>query len=200
MQKINTDIFMTIKNKILLLSLPVLLAACAAPSDQGKPARTESQIKKTLEVAPEWFANPPHTANEIYVTGSETSSNMQMAVDKSVLVAKRALVAQIGGYMSGISRQVAKESNVNGKAALLESLETISKSAAVNVNVSGFTKEASKIVAEGGNYRAYVLLSFPLDNARRVFLEQIKNDASLKEALHGSKAMADLEAELNRPR
>ncbi len=182
----------------VFLASALLLGGCAAPdgSSKASTAKKETSVKSSLNNAPAWYANPPITKDEIFVSGSETSANMQMAMDKAVYAAKRSLVEQIAGYISTMTRQIAKEVNVDGKNNLVTSLAVATKIATENVNIGGFNKEASKIVAEGSLYRAYVLISLPKEEANRALLTQIKRQQDLNNALRNSKSFNALESAL----
>ena len=177
-----------------------LLFGCAVPdgNDDVSSTKKEISVKSSLDHTPAWYANPPFTKDELFVSGTGTSADMQIAMDKAILVAKRALAEQIASYISTMTRQIAKEVNVKGKNILNQSLENISKTAAVNVNIGGFNKESSKIVQNGEMYRAFVLISFPKEEAKRALLMQIKNESELNNALRKSKSLNELEASLNR--
>lgn len=177
-----------------------LLFGCAVPdgNDDVSSTKKEISVKSSLDHTPAWYANPPFTKDELFVSGTGTSADMQIAMDKAILVAKRALAEQIASYISTMTRQIAKEVNVKGKNILNQSLENITKTAASNVNIGGFNKESSKIVQNGEMYRAFVLISFPKEEAKRALLMQIKNESELNNALRKSKSLNELEASLNR--
>lgn len=192
---------MTLYSKFPILMISSgLLFGCATPDENNDASTTKKEIsvKSSLDHTPAWYANPPLTKDELFVSGTGTSADMQTAMDKALLVAKRSLAEQIASYISTMTRQIAKEVNVKGKNILNQSLENISKTAAVNVNIGGFNKESSKIVQNGEMYRAFVLISFPKEEAKRALLMQIKNESELNNALRKSKSLNELEASLNR--
>lgn len=191
---------MTLYSKFPILMISSgLLFGCAAPDENNDASTTKKEIsvKSSLDHTPAWYANPPLAKDELFVSGTGTSADMQTAMDKALLVAKRSLAEQIASYISTMTRQIAKEVNVKGKNILNQSLENISKTAAVNVNIGGFNKESSKIVQNGEMYRAFVLISFPKEEAKRALLMQIKNESELNNALRKSKSLNELEASLN---
>ncbi len=177
-------LIMKISNTLQLAICAVILFGCANPGDnQRNNGNTEAKVKATVEAAPSWYANPPLTKDELFVAGTETSANMQMAMDKATLAAKRELALQISSYVSALTKQLSKEITANGKTTLAETLEAVSQAATANINVGGYNKEASKVVQEGSSYRAYVLLSFSKEKASGELYKQIRNNPATAKLL-----------------
>jgi len=175
---------MKIINHILITTFGLVLFGCANPGDsQRNNGNTEAKVKATVEAAPSWYANPPLTKDELFVAGTETSANMQMAMDKATLAAKRELALQISSYVSSLTKQLSKEVTVNGNTTLTETLEAVSQSATANINGGGYNKEASKVVQESSNFRAYVLLSFSKEKASTELYKQIRNNPATAKLL-----------------
>jgi hypothetical protein len=168
---------MKISHSIYIAICGLVLFGCANPADnQSNNGNTEAKVKATVDAAPSWYANPPLTKDELFVAGTETSANMQMAMDKATLAAKRELALQISSYVSSLTKQMSKEITANGKTTSTETLEAVSQAATANINVGGYNKEASKVVQEGSSYRAYVLLSFSKEKASSELYKQMKNN------------------------
>lgn len=175
---------MKISHSIHIAICGLILFGCANPGDnQSNNGNTESKVKTTVDSAPSWYANPPLTKDELFVAGTETSANMQMAMDKATLAAKRELALQISSYVSSLTKQMSKEITANGKTTSTETLEAVSQAATANINVGGYNKEASKVVQEGSSYRAYVLLSFSKEKASGELYKQIRNNPLFSEVL-----------------
>ncbi len=162
----------------------LVLFGCANSSDsQRNNGNTEAKVKTTVEAVPNWYANPPLTKDELFVAGTETSANMQIAMDKATLAAKRELALQISSYVSSLSKQLSKEITANGKTTLTDTLEAVTQVATANINVGGYNKEASKVVQEGSTYRAYVLLSFSKEKASGELYKQMRNNPATAKLL-----------------
>lgn len=162
----------------------LVLIGCANTSDnQRNNGNTDAKVKATIEAAPSWYANPPLTKDELFVAGTETSANMQMAMDKATLAAKRELALQISSYVSSLTKQLSKEITTNGKTISMETLEAVSQAATTNINVGGYNKEASKVLQEGSSYRAYVLLSFSKEKASGELYKQMRNNPATAKLL-----------------
>ena len=175
---------MKISHSIHIAICGLVLFGCANPGDnQRNNGNTEAKVKATVEAAPSWYANPPLTKDELFVAGTETSANMQMAMDKATLAAKRELALQISSYVSSLTKQMSKEITANGKTTSTETLEAVSQAATANINVGGYNKEASKVVQEGSSYRAYVLLSFSKEKASNELYKQMRNNPATAKLL-----------------
>lgn len=170
------------RTKIAFCAL--VLIGCTNTSDnQRNNGNTDAKVKATIEAAPSWYANPPLTKDELFVAGTETSANMQMAMDKATLAAKRELALQISSYVSSLTKQLSKEITTNGKTISMETLEAVSQAATTNINVGGYNKEASKVLQEGSSYRAYVLLSFSKEKASGELYKQMRNNPATAKLL-----------------
>jgi hypothetical protein len=173
---------MRLFNHLIILTCALVLFGCASPVDNQR--NSEAKVKSTVEAAPSWYANPPLTKDELFVAGTETSANMQMAMDKATLAAKRELALQISSYVSALTKQLSKEVTTNGSSTLTQTLEAVSQSATANINVGSYNKEASKIVQEGSSFRAYVLLSFSKEKAANELYKQIRNNPATAQLLN----------------
>ena len=175
---------MKISHSIHIAICALVLFGCANPGDnQRNSGNTEAKVKAVVDAAPSWYANPPLTKDELFVAGTETSANLQMAMDKATLAAKRELALQISSYVSSLTKQMSKEITANGKTTSIETLEAVSQAATANINVGGYNKEASKVVQEGSSYRAYVLLSFSKEKASNELYKQMRNNPLFSEVL-----------------
>ena len=56
------------------------------------------------------------------------------------------------------------------------------------------------MLAQGKRYRAYVLLQYPLGKAKKILVDQVKNNRVLEGKLRATKAFKDLEEEIKRAR
>jgi hypothetical protein len=190
----------------VLISL--LLAACSSPkpgtpefaqkqeAEQQKAAvkNVESAISKT----PTWFVQPPQDANAIYTTGTEASPDMQMAMDMAVLSAKRALAFQLGARTSAMMKDFAGQTGTGGDAEVAREIDRVTKSVAADINVAGFIRAKSEMIAEGKNFRAFALIRYPIGEANKIVADQIKKSKALDTKLKASKAFQDLEQEIEK--
>ena len=187
------------------------LGACASP-EPGTPAWTARQeqvkqetraeaVKASVEEAPSWFfTNPDADEFSVYAAGTATSADLQLAVDKAVLAAKRTLADRINGKLSSKMREFISETGSAENAQVLSESERVTSNLITEVNVAGYSVKQQKVNPSGGQYRAYVLLQDPLGSANRILVDQVKKNDLLQSKLRASKAFEDLEKEIQAAR
>ncbi len=190
--------------------IALVLAACSSPKP-GTPeyvAKQEEERQKTalksveqsIAKAPGWYTQPPVDANLLYSAATESSPDMQMAMDSAILSAKRQLANSLGARVSTKMKDFAVQTGAANDAQVIKEIERVTQSVATDVNVAGFVREKSEVVQEGRNYRAYVLLRYPLGENNRVIAEQVKRSAVLDAKVRKAQAFQDLEREIEAAR
>jgi len=182
------------------------LAACAGPQP-GTPAFTAQQeqqkqqarvdtVKDSVSDLPSWFANPPTDEFSVYSAGTATSADLQFAVDKAVLGAKRSLADRVNSKLSSKMKEFISESGVGENTQVLAESERVTSNLITEVNLAGYDVTQKKIVPAGTQYRVYVLLQYPLGQANRLLVEQVKKNDLLQGKLRASKAFQELEKDI----
>lgn len=182
------------------------LAACASPQP-GSPAWTASQEQKKQEARadavkdsvadlPSWYVKPPTDEFSLYAPGTSMSSDLQFAEDKAVLGAKRALADRVNSRLSGKMKEFLSESGSGENPQLLAESERVTSNLITEVNLSGYTITEKKFMPVGQQYRAYVLLQYPLGSANRILVDQVNKNSVLQGKLRASKAFQDLEKDI----
>lgn len=184
----------------------LLLSACASPkpgtpeaaAQQEKEMREQAvkAAKSTVDEAPKWFAQPPVDATAIFATGTANSSDMQMAMDRAMLTAKRELANQLNARLSSKMKEFVNEVGGANDAQLNRQVEIATQNVVTDVNLAGFRREDAKVVAQGPQFRAYVLLRYPLGDANRILLNQVKKNSQIEAKVRASKAFQELEKEI----
>ncbi|MBX9635122.1 MAG: hypothetical protein K2X44_09090 [Magnetospirillum sp.] len=182
------------------------LAACASPQP-GTPAWTAQQeqkkqearadaVKASVDDLPSWVTNPPSDEFSIYAPGTATSSDLQFAEDKAILGAKRALADRINSKLSSKMKEFLSESGTGESPQLLAESERVTSNLITEVNLSGYAIPQKKFVPAGQQYRAYVLLQYPLGSANRILVDQVNKNSLLQGKVRASKAFQDLEKDI----
>ena len=182
------------------------LAACSTPKPgtpeaaavQEKEIREQAAkaAKSTVEEAPKWMVQPPVDATAIFATGTANSADMQMAIDRANLAAKRELANQLNARLSSKMKEFVNEVGGANDAQLNRQVEIATQNVVTDVNLAGFRREDSKVVAQGPQFRAYVLLRYPLGDANRILLNQVKKNSQIEAKVRASKAFQELEKEI----
>jgi hypothetical protein len=184
-----------------------MLTACVGPQigTPGYVAMQEEERQKaaikaaqeSVAKAPSWYVQPLVDANSIYAAATETSSDMQMSMDMAVLSAKRTLAAQIGNRLSSKMKEFAMQVGSNDDNQVTKEIERVTTNVITEVNLAGFTREKSELIAQGKGYRTYVLLRYPLGESNRMIVDQMKKSTVLDAKLRASKAFQELEKDID---
>lgn len=194
----------------IVLVTASLLAGCAAPPP-GSPAATAAaeqkkqearvaNVQASVDEAPSWFSAPPMDAHSLYAPGTATSADMQMAMDKATLSAKRSLADTLKGTLSSKMKEFITESGSGEDPAITSESERITSNLITETSLAGYSRTQSKLVPQGSLYRAYVLLQYPIGNANRLLMDRVKQDKVMESKLRASKAFQDLEQEIQAAR
>jgi len=191
---------------LLTTALALSLAACSSPKPgtpefvQKKEEEQQKAVVKTVEqslaVTPAWYTKNPVDANSLYAKATEASTNRQMAVDKAMHLARKEMAQQLGARVSAKIKDFATESGRANDDDFQMEMERVGQSVALDVNLAGYVRENDEVVAEGGKYRAFVMLRYPVGESNKVVASQVKKSAALESKVKASKAWQELEQEI----
>jgi len=201
------EIAMTFNTTLLLTTaLALSLAACSSPKP-GTPEFVQKQeeeqqkavvktVEQSLSGTPAWYTKNPVDTNALYAKATEASPNRQMAVDKAMHLARKELAQQLGARVSAKIKDFATESGRANDDDFQTEVERVGQSVALDVNLAGYVRENDEVVAEGGKYRAFVMLRYPVGESNKVVANQVKKSAGLESKVKASKAWQELEQEI----
>ena len=183
------------------------LAACASAPQPGSPAWSAQQeqkkqeaqvqtVKSSVDDLPSWFTSPPTDETSLYAPGTATSPDLQFAEDKAVLGAKRAMADRINSKLSSKLKEFISESGAGENPQVMAESERVTSNLITEVNLSGYTVTQKKFVPIGTQFRAFILLQYPLGTANRILVDQVKKNNLLEGRLRASKAFQDLDREI----
>jgi outer membrane murein-binding lipoprotein Lpp len=203
------DLFKASQASAILILAGSLLAGCSATPgspaavyehEQKKEEARVQAVKATVDELPAWFTKLPQDAHAVYAAGTATSPNLQLAMDKGTLNAKRTLADRIKGLLSSKIKEFVAEVGQGGDPVVVTEVERVTTNLITEVNVVGYSQANAKVLSQGNNYRAYVLLQYPVGKANRLLIDQVKKNRVLKSKLRASKAFKELEEEIKRAR
>ena len=198
-----------ISKKLVVLALSALsLSACtsvpkfgtAEYADYQEEQRNKSlkkQVQQTLEKSPSWFLQPPVEKNAIYAVATDYSTDLQFAVDKSLLSAKIGLASQINNRISSKMKEFAQETGTSGDPQVTREIERISSELITEVNLSGYTIPKREVLPQGAGFRTFVMLRYPLGETNKLVVEQTRKSSILDSKMRASKAFQDLEKDIS---
>ena len=179
---------------ILIALLSLTLDNCSktltgkADKDKVYKVKQEAKIEdgRILNKVPQWFIDAQvekglitnrDAENFIYAVGSGESPDLQMAMDKAVLVAKASLADQLEGMLNKRSNYYITEDGKEGNKQVASKIDQTTVNIIKDTKVRGY-EEWHKAVFETPNntYRVYIGLKFGVGDANRL-AEYIDNNA-----------------------
>jgi hypothetical protein len=193
---------------VLILAGSFLVGCAATPGtpaavyeqeEKKEEARVEA-AKTTVSELPDWYTKLPQDAHAVYAAGTATSPDLQLAMDKGTLNAKRTLADRINGLISSKMKEFVSEVGQGEDTQVITEVERVTTNLITEVNVAGYSQADAKVLSQGNKYRAYVLLQYPIGKANRLLMDQVKKSRVLESKLRASKAFKELEEEIKRAR
>jgi hypothetical protein len=169
-----------IMKALLLIPIVAILAACGTTDPYGKRAdqereRQERYVERTIDQAPKWMIQTPVSSSAVYAAGTSASGDYSMAFQKAKADAYGKICMTAGGTAS----QRTKIYKADTAQASSELSEMVIRTQCKEVDLTGVEVTERKIIAEGGRYRAYVLVALPTGDAN--ILRKAKEQAKLNE-------------------
>ena len=177
------------KTKLILpavLSLGLILTACAGPTVSGTTESRESRD------APDWAMNRPSVEGFIFGVGQAKKQNPSLAKKVAAQRARDEIAASIKVKIESLVKDFMQESGVGQQAGALEFTQSVSKGVTDAMLTGAMIKEA--YLAKDGTY--FVLLEYSLDNARRAAIESARREEAAWGEFNASQGFDALEKEL----
>ena len=166
-------------NKIILIALIGLtMAACA---NTQYPVKLEANVDegRVLNQVPQWYVDAQSTKGliknrdadkYIYAVGQGTSPDLQLAVEKAIMVAKANLADQLQGEMNKRTELYVTEVGQEGSKEVASKVESTIVNVIQKIKVQGY-EEWNKDVYEtpNGEYRVYIGLKMGVGKSNRLF-------------------------------
>ena len=177
-------------NSILVFSF-IFAALIAGCSSSSKLSETD-----TGDI-PSWYMNPPSDVNYLYSAVTATSKDMQLAVDKATTDARADIGRQIELKTQSLQKSFAEEVGTGEEPTLLQQFTAATK-IVVNTSLTGSKVIKKELVQDGDNYRAYVLVQYPVGSASQELLKALKQNEELYTRFRSSQAHEELEEEVKK--
>jgi len=152
--------------KVIPVILAVMLSACSSTKDPGVKMAEEARerrvdaAKTVIKSQPKWYKEGcPATTEIACAMSTETSDNMQSALDTAIEFAKGQICDTAGGQVDKVSKtfrtQEGKNSSTNTKTAI--------RSKCPSVDITGaYLAEREVIALNDGTFQAYVKVVLPI--------------------------------------
>ena len=173
--------------KIILIALLALtLTNCSktltgkADKDKVYKVKEEAKIKdgRILNKVPQWYIDAQiekglitnrDAENFIYAVGSGESPDLQMAMDKAILIAKASLADQLDGELNKRANYFMTEDGKEGNKKVASKIDQTIVNIIKDTKVQGY-EEWHKAVFETpqDTYRVYIGLKYGIGDANRL--------------------------------
>jgi 3D (Asp-Asp-Asp) domain-containing protein len=154
------------KKILMFVPLIAMLTACGTTDPYAKRAdqereRQERYVERSIDKAPKWMFEMPKSTSAVYSNGTNTSSSWEMALHKAKADAYGKICMTAGGTTS----QQTKIYRADQGKTSSEVSEMVIRASCKEVDITGVEVAEKKIMQEGSQYRAYVLIALPTGDA-----------------------------------
>ena len=171
------------KSKIVMgiTALSLILSACAGTHNIKQEAsfNSEGSVQQVLTEVPQWYLDHDvkkglitnRDANDfIYGVGTAVSPDLQLAIEKAMLVAKADLADQMRGQMSKQAEMYITELGAEGNKQVATRVESTIVNLIKDTKVVGYEQfEKDVFITADQNYRTYVGLRWAHTDSNRLF-------------------------------
>lgn len=181
------------------LTLPTLAlaAACASAPSTNPNITPVQQQQQTLAQQPDWFMNVPQDPNYIYAAITETSRDMQMAIDKAKLRGRTELATQMEAKIEARQKLFAAETGADTSSQIMKDFDDAQKQV-VSQTINGSRVKNQNVIAESGIYRSFVLMEMPIGSANVAMMQKIKQNQAMYTRFRATKAFEELEKDVEK--
>lgn len=169
---------------ILLILMTLSLANCTKTMTGKSSANATYKVKQEgtndaiLNKVPQWFVDAQiekglitnrDAENFIYGVGSGESPDLQMAIDKAVLVAKSNLADQLEGELNKRTNFFKTEEGAEGSKSIASTIDQTIVNIIEKTKVRGYEEWHKSVLQTPNNtYRVYIGLKFGIGDANRL--------------------------------
>ena len=134
------------KRIVTVSSVLLILISCASPPVSG-PDLTPEPTRKSVSNIPDWYLNTPSESGYRFETGTATSQDLQLAVNKASLDAQTRLAATIESEMEGYTKRVQEETGLGAESNILDRYSQ-TQSQVVATTLKDYTVDRKEIIEE----------------------------------------------------
>ena len=180
------------KNVISILFLTVLLFSYfgCGPSKTDLPGTDLGDL-------PEWFLTPPSDNDHFYAVATETSRDLQMAIDKAMVTARGEIGRQAEIKLEGLQKSFREEVGLGDDSQLLSQFTEATKTV-LNQTLTGSKLKEKTVNKDSNTYRAYILMEYPVGAANVALLEQLKKNEQLYTRFRSTQTFEELDKEIQK--
>ncbi len=146
---------------------------------------------------PDWYMNPPQDPNYLYAANTQSSQDMQLAVDKATAAGRADIGRQIELRIQGLQKRFTEETGTGNDAQLLQ-MFTEAEKTVVSTTLNGSHVKSHNISKDGNLWRAYVLVEYPIGAANQAFMDQMKKNDQMYTRFRATQTFKELDDEVKK--
>ena len=186
-------------NQIIKIGLTLTLGFIAFNCSNSGPDLSPEPTRKVMKNIPDWYIDLPKQDGYRYETGSATSQDLQLSVNKATLDAASRLAATINSQMEGYTKRVQEENGLGTDSDILDRYSQV-QSQTIATALQDYSVAKKQILEERSDnqdiYRAYVLLEWDEGAAPKQLLDKIKADKEIYDAVRASELIKEMESKV----
>ncbi len=156
------------KKYFVMTAIALAVVGCASNPNKMTEVKEAPKSSATSTTIPEWFVTgPAPDGKDIIVTATDTSREMQFAIDKATMNARVELANRINIRVQSMVRESVTEEGAGKMKDVEREVERVSK-LVTNQSLSMYTRDKLLVVKEDDGFRAYVMLKLNVDQSRRL--------------------------------
>ena len=122
-----------------------------------------------------------------------------MSNSRAIIDGKSKLASQINNEITSRMTDLLEDLGNYGEQ-VKQASEIVTKNTTIQAKLTGYKQTKSDAFSMGSKYQFYVLVEYPIGEANQALLNQIKQDEVLSTQKDYDKAMAELEADIEKRR
>ena len=174
------------KNIVIMASILMFMAGCAAPGSGSTEERGSSDM-------PSWFLSPPTAEDALYGVGQAKKQNPSLAKQTATARARAELSQAVNVRVSSMLKDFMQESGVGDNAQALEFSQAVTKQGSDNSLQGSIIKES--YVAKDGTI--YIMVEYSLNGVKQSALDSAKRQKALYNEFKAQQGFDELEKAIN---
>lgn len=175
---------------LLTLMMPAALILSSCSSNKALPDVETGDI-------PSWFTDKPTDSNYFFASATQTSRDMQAAMDRATQNARVQISQTVNAHVESITEDFTEEVGADASSQYLSYFMTASRTVTDN-SLTGSQVVNSDVVRDGDMWRAYVLVQYPIGAANQALVDQLKQDEQLYTRFRAAEAFKKLDEQTRR--
>ena len=188
-----------------VLGSVLALGACSNNPDATQMLNTSSveykqeKVEAATKTVPSWFTTLPTDEKSIYSVGTAQSPDLQLSIDMATLNAKYTLADRINGKLDAMMKTFVTRLGTDDdvSATTMSEVEKVTKNVIASVDVAGYNPKEMEIFPTGTQFRAFVLLEYSEEEARKIIMNRMMKDRMVYGKIRSTNAWKELQKEVD---